>query len=248
MNISIQDLSHTYDALPAPIEALSSVSLQIPSGQFAALIGPSGCGKSTVLRLLAGLLKPNCGMIYLDDFPPPRAIAQKRVAWMAQSPALLPWKTARDNIELAQRVNPQPRRNSLSSDELLNLIDLADFADVYPFSLSGGMQQRVALARSLALNASVWLMDEPFASLDELTRESLAFEVIRLWHIFRVTVLWVTHNIYESVRLADRIMVMSPRPGHIHADIEVPLSRPRDETSTEFLAIVKQIRAALKAE
>lgn len=245
MSITVQNLSHTFNTRSAPLQALREVNLYVDDGEFVALIGPSGCGKSTLLRLLASLLHPTEGRIDMDGLSPDQMAATKRIGWMAQNPALLPWRTVRANIALAQRINPQPDRVTHSPDELLALVDLSDFAEAYPFTLSGGMQQRVALARSLALGAEVWLMDEPFASLDELTREELTVEVLTLWHTFRPTVLWVTHHIHEAVRLADRVLVMSPRPGRIHAEVPIPLPRPRDDTASEFQHLVRVLRDAL---
>ena len=245
MNITVRDLSHTFNTRQAPLQALRAVNLQVGDGEFVALIGPSGCGKSTLLRLLTNLLRPTQGRIEFDGLSPAQMVAAKRIGWMAQNPALLPWRTVRANVALAQRINPHPRRVTLSPDELLELVGLSDFATAYPFTLSGGMQQRVALARTLALGAEVWLMDEPFASLDELTREELAGEVLALWQTFRPTVLWVTHHIHEAVRLADRVLVMSPRPGTIRAEIPVPLPRPRDDTAPEFQHLVRALRRAL---
>jgi NitT/TauT family transport system ATP-binding protein len=246
MNISISTLSHTY---PQPkrdaLQALEAISIEIQSGEFIALIGPSGCGKSTLLRILAGLLIPSEGKVSLGGMTPSQATAQKQISWMAQKPALLPWRTAYANIAMAQRINPQNTRLQLSPHELLDLVKLGDFKFAHPFTLSGGMQQRVALARSLASGAAIWLMDEPFTALDELTRENLTLEVLALWQRFRTTVLWVTHSIQEAVRLADRVLVMSPRPGRIHTRLVVPLPRPRDDTTSEFQEVVRRLREEL---
>ena len=245
MSIVVRHLSHVFTEHVTPLQALRDVELRIAEGEFVALIGPSGCGKSTLLRLLANLLTPTEGAICINGHSPAEMVAAKRIAWMAQSPALLPWRTVWANVALAQRINPQPGRAVLSPDELLVLVGLEDFADTYPFTLSGGMQQRVALARTLALGADIWLMDEPFAALDELTREELTTEVLRLWHTFRPTVLWVTHHIYEAVRMADRVLVMTPRPGCIRTELAVELPRPRDETAPEFTQLVRALREAL---
>ncbi|MEN8174087.1 MAG: ABC transporter ATP-binding protein, partial [Chloroflexota bacterium] len=215
------------------------------SGDFVALIGKSGCGKSTLLRILGGLLDPSSGHALLESSPVSQALKEKRVGWLAQNPALLPWKTVRQNIALAQEINPKKDRTASSPDDLLELINLNDFADAYPLTLSGGMQQRVALARTLALGAEVWLMDEPFAALDELTREILTGELLALWQQFRPTVVWVTHHIYEAVRLADRVLIMTPRPGRIAADIPISIPHPRDESQPEFHQIITTLREQL---
>lgn len=247
MSLKLSDLNHTFTSpRKGSIEALHHLSLEVTSGEFVALIGPSGCGKSTILRILAGLLKPTEGHVSISGRSPGEAAAKKLISWMAQKPALLPWRTVRSNVSLAQRINPQNSRTLLHPMDLLDLVRLRDFAEAYPFMLSGGMQQRVALARTLALGASLWLMDEPFTALDELTREELALEVLRLWGQFHPTVVWVTHSIPESVRLADRVMVMSPRPGRITAQHPIDLPQPRDEAAPEFLRHVRAIRAELK--
>ncbi|GAB4534164.1 MAG: ABC transporter ATP-binding protein [Anaerolineales bacterium] len=243
MDIACKHVSHAFDSLPV----LQDLSADIPSGQFTALIGTSGCGKSTFLRILAGLLSPSGGTVTLGGQPPERALAAKRVGFLSQNPALLPWKTVLQNVMLAQRINPQNHRDLHSSETLLEMVGLTDFAAAYPFTLSGGMQQRVALARTLALGADLWLMDEPFAALDELTRERLGAELLTLWTRFHPTVVWVTHHIYEAVRLADRVLVLSPRPARLQADIPIPLPRPRDEASSDFQARVRAIRTALEA-
>lgn len=246
MKIQTRDLSHTYPQHKAEdLHALDEISLEVPSGQLVVLIGPSGCGKSTLLRILAGLLKPTRGAVFLDGFSPSQAAARKQIAWMAQKPALLPWRSVYSNVALAQEINPQNDRKTLSARDLLRLVNLTDFASAYPFSLSGGMQQRVALARTLALGAPIWLMDEPFASLDELTRERLTQEVLGLWRRFQPTILWVTHSIHEAILLADRVLVMSPRPGRIHADLPLLLSRPRDDTHSKFQDPLRTLRKAL---
>jgi NitT/TauT family transport system ATP-binding protein len=245
MQLSIRSLSHTYAGKP-PRPALQDVNLQADSGEFIALVGPSGCGKSTLLRLVANLIQPTAGQICLDgSHTAAEVVAGKRIAWMAQSPALLPWRTVRANVALTQRFLPPGVLPPMSPDEALQRVGLADAAQAYPFTLSGGMQQRLALARMLTLPARLWLMDEPFAALDELTRERLAGELIDLWQPLRPTVLWVTHNIHEALRLADRVLVFSPRPGHIIADQRIELPRPRIEADPAFQSLLLSLRRAL---
>lgn len=247
MNVSAQLISHTF-TLPdkSKLAALQSVDLSLASGEFVALVGPSGCGKSTLLRILAGLLSPSQGEVMLDSESPAEVVSKKKIGWLAQSPALLPWKSVRGNIALSQQINPQNGREVLGVDEYLGLVGLAEFGGAYPFNLSGGMQHRTALARTLALGAELWLMDEPFAALDELTRETLAEEVLMLWQRFRPSVVWVTHHLYEAAHLADRILVMSARPGRITAEIEIKLPRPRQEADPEFQTLIARLRAALR--
>lgn len=243
MQVEVSALSHTYPGRP-PRKALSGLDFQIPSGQFAALIGPSGCGKSTLLRIAANLLTPTEGCIRIDGRAPAEINAARQVAWMAQSPALLPWLTARENVTLARRfLNGQA--GGLSAVEALARVGLSGQADAYPFTLSGGMQQRLALARLLLQPAGLWLMDEPFAALDEITRERLAQELLQLWQPLRPTVLWVTHHIHEALRLADRILVLSASPGRLIADVAVELPRPRSEGDPRFQSILSELRALL---
>ncbi len=252
MNIVVQGLSHVYpggkDNPATGLPALEGINFSVARGSFVALIGPSGCGKSTLLRLLAGLIEPSSGSIRLDGAAPPAAIKARQIAWLAQNPALLPWMDARQNISMVQKINHRPGGHSPAADTLLELVGLGEFASAYPFTLSGGMQHRLALARTLALGASLWLMDEPFASLDELTREALGSELLALWQRERPTVIWVTHSILEAVRLADRVLVLSPRPGRITASINIPLPHPRLETSAEFMQLANQLRAALRGD
>jgi NitT/TauT family transport system ATP-binding protein len=246
MQITTRSLNHTYlQRKGTRLQAIKMIDLDIQDGEFIALIGPSGCGKSTLLRILSGLLDPTGGAVILGNQPPQKLVAAKRVGWLSQNPALLPWKTVQENIALAQQINPQNHRTLLPPKDLLAMIGLTDFADAYPFSLSGGMQQRVALARTLALGADLWLMDEPFAALDELTREILTAELLDIWRQLRPTVIWVTHHIYEAARLADRVLVMTPRPGQIAAEIPVDLPRPRAESQPQFQHIITHIRTQL---
>jgi NitT/TauT family transport system ATP-binding protein len=248
MQISTQSINHVFQSQNgAPLKVLDNINLEIHSGDFVALIGESGCGKSTLLRIMGGLLAPSGGHALLESDPTLQALIKKRVGWLAQNPALLPWKNVRENIALAQTINPQNDRTPLSPDELLDLVNLSEFSQAYPLTLSGGMQQRVALARTLALGADIWLMDEPFAALDELTRETLTAELLTLWQRFHPTVVWVTHHIYEAVRLANRVLVMTPRPGRIACDIKVTIPHPRDESQPEFQKLVTMLRGQLSA-
>lgn len=247
MRVEARQLSHTFHLMNgSPLPALERTELDIQPGEFVVVIGPSGCGKSTLLRILAGLTNPTHGKALLDGSPPQQALKSKQIGWMAQSPALLPWRTVLSNISLAARINPQNGRGAMQAEELLEMVALQEFANAYPFQLSGGMQHRVALARTLALGARLWLMDEPFAALDELTRETLTRDVQALWLKLRPTVVWVTHHIYEALRLADRVMVMSARPGSVLAEVQVSLPHPRRESQPEFQHLLAQVRRELK--
>jgi NitT/TauT family transport system ATP-binding protein len=228
------------------LTALRAVDLDIDPGSLVAVVGPSGCGKSTLLRALAGLTRPTRGKVDIGGRSPDLLRADKQVGWMAQRPALFLWRTVIENVALAQSINPRPGRHGPDPEALLVMVGLGDFAAAYPSTLSGGMQQRVALARTLAVGAGVWLMDEPFAALDEMTRETLADDVLDLWERFRPTVVWVTHHLPEAVKLADRVVLLSPRPGTVISEIEVSLPRPRDETAMPFQAVVRRARAALR--
>lgn len=252
MEIEFRALSHTYPGRP-PRAALRDVTLHVPGGQFCAVLGPSGCGKSTLLRLAAGLLQPSAGQVALDGQPPDKAGREHRIAWLAQSPALLPWLTAEANVALAGRFARPGFNGRYSPREALARVGLADAMEAYPFQLSGGMQQRLSLARLLCQGADGWLMDEPFAALDILTRERLAGELLALWQPLRPTVLWVTHHIYEALRLADRIVVLGPLSadppargrGQVLLDLELDLPRPRREEDPAFQAAVYRLRRAL---
>ena len=245
MKILIRDLSHTFNN-GTSTKAIDNISLEIGDSQFVAIIGPSGCGKSTLLRLMANLVSPSSGSIYYDDLNPLSAVQNGKIAWMSQSPALLPWLTVQKNLELSNRLIKNDREFSLTSDQVLTRVGLTRAATQYPFMLSGGMQQRLALGRLLMQNAPVWLMDEPFAALDEITRERLSEELFDLWRDFYPTVLWVTHNIYEAIKLADRILVFSPQPGKLIADVTNPLPHPRLENSAAFQNLLKELRHSLK--
>jgi NitT/TauT family transport system ATP-binding protein len=246
VSIQFRQVDQTFTNSRQTVAALQGINLHIEPGEFVGLIGPSGCGKSTLLRLAAGLLTPTRGQVQLAGESPLAARSRKEIGWMSQQAALLPWRTVLQNVRLPEQVNRQNRAQPATPEQLLALVGLADFAHAYPATLSGGMQQRVALARLLATGASLWLMDEPFAALDELTRTALADELLAIWRQFRPTVLWVTHHLSEAVRMADRIVILSARPGRVQGQIAVPIHRPRDDTAPEFLAVLKAAREMLK--
>lgn len=245
MKILVNNLSHSYYSKEKVVDALQDINFTVESGEFVALLGPSGCGKSTLLRILANLILPTTGEVRIGGKSPQEAKADKQIGWLAQKPALLPWRTVIANISLAQKINPHNDRSLPSPEELIHLVNLEEFSCSYPFTLSGGMAQRAALARTLSTGARIWLMDEPFASLDEITRETLAFKVSAIWERFKPTILWVTHSIYEAARLADRVLVMSPRPGTISSQIQVNLPRPRSEADPRFHEIIVQLHSRL---
>ncbi|MEW5961350.1 MAG: ABC transporter ATP-binding protein [Chloroflexota bacterium] len=248
IDVQLNHVTHVFAEGHKPLIALQDINLSIHPGEFVSVIGVSGCGKSTLLRLLAGLLAPTAGQILLAGRPPSKMRARKAIGWMAQQAALLPWRTVLENVRLPLLVNRQAAPAVASPEELLRLVGLADFAQAYPARLSGGMQQRAALARTLAVGASLWLMDEPFAALDELTRESLANELLSIWRQFRPTVVWVTHHLGEAVRLSDRLILLSSRPGRVQNILSIDLPRPRDDTAAAFQGIVRQVREILKED
>lgn len=245
MKLQIQSVTKIFTNGAPQRTALADFTLSVDSGQFVALIGPSGCGKTTLLRLVGDLQQPTQGSIRLDGQTPAEMRQAHAIAWMAQSPALLPWLDARQNVALAQQFIPANGHPRLSVDEVLMRVGLNDVSQAYPFTLSGGMQQRLALARLLAMDARLWLMDEPFAALDEITRERLTAELLELWQPLHPTVLWVTHNIYEALRLADRVVVFTPSPGQIAADVTINFPRPRREDDPQFQQTLSVVRSAL---
>ena len=210
------------------VEALQDVSLDIPEKSFVSLLGPSGCGKTTLLRLIAGLIRPDAGRISVSGAPPRPG---PQVGLVFQSFRLIPWQRVRDNVGFGLALNGMSRQErSQRVDHYLALVGLTRFADAWPHELSGGMKQRVALARALATDPDILLMDEPFASLDAQTRELMQIELMRLWSERPRVVVFVTHSVDEAIVLADRIVLMSPRPGRIVETIDVPLPRPRRDS------------------
>jgi len=247
MQISIHSLSHQYSNGKIT-HALEDIELKILPKQFVALIGPSGCGKSTLIRLIANLISPSFGSIAIGNLDPEKAIQEGKIAWMAQSPALLPWLTVAGNLQMAKRFYRGDQKPKLTVEQVLERVGLSEAADQHPFTLSGGMQQRLALARLLLQDAPIWLMDEPFAALDELTREKLTEELFSLWKDFSPTVLWITHNIHEAIKLSDRILIFSDKPGRIIADIPNQISHPRQESHPAFQTLLSQLRNILHQE
>lgn len=230
------------------VEALEEVSFQVPENDFFVLLGPSGCGKSTLLNVIGGLVKADKGGVLLDGTPI-AAPDPQRVAIMFQDPLLLPWRTVTKNIEfgLEPRRIPKHERETRAL-KYLKLVGLEGFADAYPHQLSGGMKQRVALCRALAMETEIVLMDEPFGALDEQTRMILADELINIWSQLSKTVIFVTHGLTEAVYLAKRVAVMTFRPGKIKNVINVDLPRPRQFTDPEFRDCLETIWGQLKEE
>lgn len=243
--LQLRDIELTYPTRSGTIQALSNVNLSVREGEFVAILGPSGCGKSTLLKLAAGLLPASGGQITLGGHP--LSGPGKQTGVVFQKPNLLPWKTVLENVLLPARtlgLAIAPAR--LRAYQMLELVGLAEFAANYPFELSGGMQQRVGIARMLLHDPQLLLMDEPFAALDALSRETLMLELQRIWEQQRKSVLFITHSIQEAVFLADRVLVMSPRPGTLVEDLTIPLPRPRTlETLADrhFMQLCQHLRS-----
>lgn len=239
----------TFGSGARQVPALASCDVTFAAGQTTALVGPSGCGKSTLLRLIAGLDVPTAGTVRIGGKTPAEVARAAGLAIAFQDPSLLPWRTVRGNIALALTLARHPP-DPAEVDRLIHLVGLSGFEDHRPAELSGGMRQRVAIARCLATEPQLLLLDEPFGAVDELTRLRLNEDLPRLWEAHGTTTLLVTHSVSEAVLLADRVLVFSARPGRVVADIPVPLPRPRLREATRlpaFHALMDQVSAALWA-
>jgi NitT/TauT family transport system ATP-binding protein len=252
--VELRGVDVTFGEGPRAVSALAGIDLRVEEGRFVSIVGPSGSGKSTLLRLVTGLRRPDGGRVEVLGTTPRQAAAGKKIGFVPQSPALLPWRTVLDNVRLPAQVNragdrdlrgprPDPYR-------LLEQVGLGDVADRRPGELSGGMAQRVAIARALASAPSLLVMDEPFSALDELTREVLRDVLLGVWQAARPTVLWVTHSVAEAVYLSDSIVVLSARPGRVLAEIADPLPRPRTPELMRHRTwgeVEDEVRAVLRA-
>jgi len=250
--ISAQNLDLTFETNDGPVHALKDITLDIAEGEFVSLIGPSGCGKTTLLRVIADLEKPTGGTVSVNGMTPEQARLARAYGYVFQQAALLPWRTIEDNISLPLEVmglDKATRAGRIKSN--LELVNLTGFEKKFPWQLSGGMQQRASIARALAVEPAMLLMDEPFGALDEIVRDHLNEQLLKLWAKTKKTVVFVTHSIPEAVFLSTKIVVMSPRPGRIHEIIdcsELGTDRPLDIRETpEFLKIAHQVREGLKA-
>jgi NitT/TauT family transport system ATP-binding protein len=248
--VRIADLGKTFGDGATGVTALDGIDLAIGSGEFVSLIGPSGCGKSTLLRLIGDLTAPTRGTIEVNGKPARRARLDRDYGMVFQAPVLMEWRTVTKNIELPLEIMGwQPADREARSAELMKLIELEGFEGRHPWQLSGGMQQRVAIARALAFDPKLLLMDEPFGALDEMTRERMNLELMRIWGRTRTTVVFVTHSIPEAVFLSTRVVVMSARPGRIARIVDVDLPQPRtnDTRETErYFELVTAVREALR--
>jgi NitT/TauT family transport system ATP-binding protein len=240
-----KDLSVTFPDGNGGLEALDNVNLDVPECRFMTVLGPSGSGKSTLLRLIAGLVEPTGGSLQFNtpEGNPPR------IGLVFQQANLMPWRTAIENITLPLELQGVPDAEACDrAQEFIELVGLQGFENSWPRNLSGGMAQRVALARALIQEPDMLLLDEPFGALDALTRERMGAELLRIWQTRQVTVMMVTHSISEALLLADRVVVLSPRPGRVLRELDVPFPRPRSDAirySPEFVALSRDLRASI---
>ncbi|BCL76282.1 nitrate ABC transporter ATP-binding protein [Jeongeupia sp. HS-3] len=245
--IKIEHVNKVFKTSGDDVVALRDINLEIPEGQFVCLLGPSGCGKSTLLNAVAGFSHPSSGTISVDgqivtDTGPERGM-------VFQEYALFPWMTVAQNIAFGLKIKrSEPAVIDAKVAELLAMLKLTEFRDRYPKDLSGGMRQRVAIARILALDSPIMLMDEPFGALDALTRRSLQDELLKIWAAYKKTILFVTHSIEESIYLADRIIVLTYRPGTVKRDVLVDIPRPRDPSAAAFNALKRELAELVMEE
>ncbi|GAB4056676.1 ABC transporter ATP-binding protein [Uliginosibacterium sediminicola] len=245
--ISIQHVDKVFKTAHSEVVALRDINIEIPQGQFVCLLGPSGCGKSTLLNAVAGFSLPSSGSILVDSKTVSEPGPDRGMVF--QEYALFPWMTVAENVAFGLSIKKVPKAEiSQKVDSLLDKLKLGEFRNRYPKDLSGGMRQRVAIARVLALDSPILLMDEPFGALDALTRRTLQEELLRIWAEWKKTILFVTHSIDESIFLADRIIVLSYRPGTLKKDVVVELPRPRDASSESFSALRRELSLLVMEE
>lgn len=249
--IMLRDIGMTYKTnTNTDVTALTNVTMDIHKGEFISLLGPSGCGKTTLLRIIADLLTPTSGEITVGGETPREARLRRKYGIVFQGAVLYEWRTVKKNIMLPLEIMHIPKKEAEErADKMLELVGLQEFANHYPRQLSGGMQQRVGIARALALQPEILLMDEPFSALDEFTKEKLHEDLLRIWRKTNKTIVFVTHNIQEAVFLSDRVCVLSPHPGRISALIDIDLPRPRTmemKNAKEFNDYVAEIRSSFE--
>jgi NitT/TauT family transport system ATP-binding protein len=237
--VDLNAVSVAFRSAGKTVVAIRDVSMSVGQGEFLAIVGPSGCGKTTILNLLAGIMKPTSGTVLRHG----RSVSgpSRDVGYMLARSALIPWRTVRRNVEFGPELRHAPRQQRRARAlDLLSLVGLDEFVGMYPAQLSHGMQQRAAVARTLAIDPDLWLMDEPFGALDAQTRQSVQTQFLRIWGSDPRTVIFVTHDLSEAVLMADRVIVMSPRPGRILLDKRIDLPRPRDLAALRFDATYVQ--------
>ena len=252
-DVEVRGVRMVFPGRGAPVTALDGIDLTLRAGRFAAIIGPSGCGKSTLLRLAADIAQPTAGTLSIGGASPREARLQNALGFVFQQPTLLPWRTVRQNVELPLAIvgRRHKRVAAAGSAALIDLVGLSGFEDALPHELSGGMQQRAAIARALMLTPDVLLLDEPFGALDEITRQRMNLELLRIWAESGTTALLVTHSIAEAVFMADEVVIMSARPGRITDIVPVPLPRPRALAmmrGAAFFDCVNRVRDGLFGE
>lgn len=245
--IMLRDIGMVYKTNDGrDVTALTGVSMDIDKGEFISLVGPSGCGKTTLLRIIADLLTPTSGEISIAGETPRDARLKRRYGIVFQSAVLYEWRTVKKNIMMPLEIMHVPlKEREDRAMKMLELVGLSEFADHYPNQLSGGMQQRVGIARALAIQPEILLMDEPFSALDEFTREKLHADLLKIWRKTNKTIIFVTHNIQESVFLSDKVCVLSPHPGRLSAIVDIDLPRPRTmemKNTAEFTNLVAKVR------
>lgn len=249
--VCAKDLGLTFQTADGPVTALTGVNLNVEKGDFVSFIGPSGCGKTTFLRVIADLEKPTSGTITVNGLTPEEARRQRAYGYVFQAAALYPWRTIEKNIALPLEIMGYSKAEQQARiTKTLDLVNLMGFGKKYPWQLSGGMQQRASIARALAFDADLLLMDEPFGALDEIVRDHLNEQLLKLWDATQKTICFVTHSIPEAVYLSTKIVVMSPRPGRVTDVIDAPLPRERPlgiRETPEFLEIAHRVREGLRA-
>jgi NitT/TauT family transport system ATP-binding protein len=239
--VSLRGLTKTFESKSGPVAALQNIDFDVPHGQFVSVLGPSGCGKSTLLSIIAGLVAKTAGSVAVLGTPVVRPVTDVGIVF--QRDLLLPWRSAKKNVLLQAEIRRLPMAElEKRAQALLHLVGLSDFENRLPQELSGGMRQRVSICRALIHDPSLLLMDEPFGALDAMTRDQMNLDILRIWQRNSKTVLFVTHSIFEAVFLADRVIVMSPRPGTIKADLRIDLPRPRHLAVRETEAFIQYTR------
>ena len=249
--ISVKDVDLIFVTNVGPVQALSNVSLEIEKGDFVSLIGPSGCGKTTLLRTIAALEKPTSGNLMVNGLSPEDARKNRAYGYVFQAAGLYPWRNIYRNVSLPLEIMGYKKSEiTRIVEKVLKLVDLTGFEKKFPWQLSGGMQQRASIARALSFNANILLMDEPFGALDEIVRDHLNEQLLKLWETTNKTICFVTHSISEAVYLSTKIVIMSPRPGRITDIIEntLPSNRPLEiRDSKEFLSVSQRVREGLRS-
>lgn len=251
--ISIQNLTKKFQSADGvTVHALEDINLDVGKGEFISLIGPSGCGKSTLLRIIADLIQPSSGTVLVNGKPAAQARKDRDYGMVFQNATLYDWRTVTKNVQLPLEIMKYPKTiREQRANEMLKMVELGEFANKYPWQLSGGMQQRVSIARALAFEPKILLMDEPFGALDEMTRERMNNELLRIWRTIQdMSVIFVTHSIPEAVYLSTKVIVLSPRPGRLAEIIDIDLPHPRGAETRDldqFFHLMSRVRHALRA-